>query len=349
LNPTKEEASMTEVIIIGIDIAKNVFHLHGAAVDGTAVFRRKLSRTKFLEFVAKQPTCLVAMEACAGAHHWGREISRFGHEVRLIPPQYVKPFVKRQKNDAADAEAIAEAASRASMRFVAIKSAEQQGQAMILKTRDLLQAQRTQTVNALRGHLAEHGLVAPQGLCHVCKLETALDDKNLGIPPVAIDLCRVLFEHIRMLSVRINELTAQIKRTARSHDITRRLMTIPGIGPIGALALSTLAPSKESFKKGRDFSAWAGLTPKQHSTGGKTRLGKTSKMGQRDIRRLLIIGAMSVIKATAHRRPPEGSWLARMLAKKPKMLVAVALANKMARIAWALITGGGVYKVPVVA
>ena len=340
---------MSEATIIGIDIAKNVFHLHGASADGVVLFRRKLTRTKLLDFVSGQPACLVAMEACASAHHWGREIGRLGHEVRLIPPQYVKPFVKRQKNDAADAEAITEAATRASMRFVAVKSAEQQSQAMVLKTRDLLQGQRTQTINALRGHIGEYGVIAPQGLSHIWKLEAALDDEDQSIPQVAIGLFRVLFDQIRCLSVQIAELTASIKRITRSDDTARRLMTIPGIGPISAMALTALAPPKESFEKGRDFSAWVGLTPKQHSTGGKPRLGKTSKMGQKDIRRLLIIGAMSVIKATAHRRPLEGSWLARMLAKKPKMLVAVALANKMARTAWVLMTQGGVYRVPVVA
>ena len=235
------------------------------------------------------------------------------------------------------------------MRFVAVKSAEQQSQAMVLKTRDLLQGQRTQTINALRGHIGEYGVIAPQGLSHIWKLEAALDDEDQSIPQVAIGLFRVLFDQIRCLSVQIAELTASIKRITRSDDTARRLMTIPGVGPISAMALTALAPPKESFEKGRDFSAWVGLTPKQHSTGGKPRLGKTSKMGQKDIRRLLIIGAMSVIKATAHRRPPEGSWLARMLARKPKILVAVALANKMARTAWVLMTQGGVYRVPVVA
>ncbi len=341
---------MTKAITIGIDIAKNVFHLHGAAPDGAVVFQRKLSRARLLDFLAKQAPCLVAMEACAGAHHWGREIGRLGHDVRLIPPQYVKPFVKRQKNDAADAQAIAEAASRASMRFVAVKSAEQQAQAMVLKVRDLLQGQRVQTINALRGHLAEHGIVVAQGPSNLPKLEAALDDEGLSLPGVVIELCRGLFNHLRVLTGQIDGLTARLKAAARRDETAKRLMSVPGIGPICAMALTALAPPKESFGKGRDFSAWVGLTPKQHSTGGKVRLGRTSKMGQRDIRRLLIIGAMSVIQAAERRGgAPVGSWLARMLARKPKMLVAVALANKMARTAWAVMTKGEVYRVPLTA
>ena len=341
---------MKKAITIGIDIAKNVFHLHGAAPDGAVVFQRKLSRARLLGFLEKQAPCLVAMEACAGAHHWGREIGKLGHDVRLIPPQYVKPFVKRQKNDAADAQAIAEAASRASMRFVAVKSTEQQAQAMVLKVRDLLQGQRVQTINALRGHLAEYGIVVPQGPSNLPKLEAALDDVELALPGVVIELCRGLFNHLRTLTGQIDGLTARLKAAARRDETAKRLMTVPGIGPICATALTALAPPKESFAKGRDFAAWVGLTPKQHSTGGKVRLGRTSKMGQRDIRRLLIIGAMSVIQAAERRGgAPVGSWLARMLARKPKMLVAVALANKMARTAWAVMTKGEIYRVPLAA
>ena len=337
---------MKMVSIIGIDIAKNVFHLHGAAADGEVLFRRKLTRGKLLDFVRQQAFCLVVMEACGGAHHWGREITKMGHDVRLIAPHYVKPFVKRQKNDANDAEAIVEAASRKTMRFVAVKSAEQQGQGMVLKTRDLLQMQRTQTINALRGHLTEYGIVAPQGLTHISKLEAAIHDPQHSIPDVAVELCQGFLDHIQLLTQQIVELTKQISTLAKTADITRRLMTIPGVGPIGAVALATLAPPCETFDKGRDFSAWVGLTPKQHSTGGKTRLGRTSKMGQRDIRRLLIIGAMAVIQAAERRGSSNDTWLSRMLARKPKMLVAVALANKIARTAWSLMANGGVYRSP---
>lgn len=337
---------METVSIIGIDIAKNVFHLHGATVDGAVVFRKELTRGKFLDFVEKQPSCLVVMEACGGAHHWGREIIKFGHDVRLVPPQYVKPFVKRQKNDANDAEAIVEAASRKTMRFVAVKTTEQQGQAMVLKTRDLLQMQRTQAINALRGHLTEYGIVAPQGPVHIAKLEVALGDPKHCLPEVVIDMSKRFLKHIYKLTTQITELTKQISTTAKANDTTRRLMTIPGVGPIGAVALAALAPPCETFDKGRDFSAWAGLTPKQNSTGGKTRLGRISKMGQRDIRRLLIIGAMAVIQAAKRRGLSDNTWLSRMLARKPKMLVAVALANKIARTAWSLMARGGVYRSP---
>jgi len=265
------------------------------------IFRKKLTRAKLLTFVEKQPPCLVVMEACGGAHHWGREITRKAHEVRLIPPHYVKPFVKRKKNDGNDAEAIVEAASRKTMRFVAVKTADQQSQAMVLKTRDLLQMQRIQAINALRGHLTEYGIVAPQGPTHISKLEAALQDPKYTIPGVAVKLSQRFLDHIHTLTLQISELTKQISTMAKTGEVTRRLMSIPGVGPIGAVALATLAPPCKTFDKGQDFSAWVGLTPKQHSTGGKTRLGRTSKMGQRDIRRLLIIGAMAVIQAAERR------------------------------------------------
>ena len=335
---------MEKVNIVGLDIAKNSFHAHGMAVDGSRIFSKALPRSRVVEFLGRLAPCIVALEACAGAHHWGREIGKLGHDVRLIAPQYVKPYVKRQKNDATDAEAIAEAASRPSMRFVSVKSAEQQGQAMVLKTRDLLTGQRTQTINALRGHMAEHGLVAPAGPQHLPRLEDILRAAIGTLPAAVVVLCELLIAQIDGLSTQIDALTARVRKIAAEDDVARRLTTIPGIGPISAVAIATLAPSGESFSKGRDFSAWLGLVPRQHSTGGKTRLGRTSKMGQRDIRRLLIIGAMSVIRVAVRRGgAPEGSWLARMLARKPRMLVAVALANKMARTAWALIARGGIY------
>jgi len=338
---------MEEVSIVGLDIAKNSFQAHGAGPDGSVVFRRRLSRSRVLTFLGDLPSCLVALEACASAHYWGREIARLGHEVRLIAPQYVKPFVKRQKNDMVDAEAITEAAARPSMRFVAVKSAEKQGQAMVLKTRDLLTGQRTQTINALRGHLAEHGIIAPQGTQNIDRLAYELECRAEELPTIVVSLCQMLLHHIQALTDRIDNLTHQVRRIARDDDTARRLTSIPGVGPISAVALATLAPPPGLFEKGRDFAAWVGLTPRQHSTGGKARLGRTSKMGQRDIRRLLIVGAMAVI-ATAEKYggPPEGTWLARMMARKPKMLVAVALANKIARTAWALITRGGVYQAP---
>lgn len=340
-----------DVSIIGIDIAKNVFQFHGAAADGSVVFRRKIRRAGVLEFLARQSRCLVAMEACASSHYWAREIERLGHDVRLIPPQYVKPFVKRQKNDAADAEAIVEAATRPEMRFVAVKSAERQSQSMLLKTRELFIDQRTQAINMLRGHLAEYGFVAPQGPSHIRKLEAVIaDDEATDLPVTMRNMCVRLFDHIHVLDWQIEELTSRIEAATRQDETAQRLMTIPGIGPICAIALSTLAPPQESFRKGRDFAAWTGLTPKQNSTGGKTRLGRTSKMGQKDIRRLLILGAMSVIQSSERKGgAPDGSWLDRMLRRKPKLLVAIALANKMARMAWAVMKNKDVYRVQLAA
>lgn len=338
---------MEKVSIIGIDIAKNTFQLHGAGSDGATMFRKSLPRARVLEFLSRLPSCIVAMEACSGAHYWGREISALGHEVRLIAPRYVKPYVKRQKNDAADAEAIAEAASRPSMRFVAVKGEDQQAQAMLLKTRDLLTGQRTQTINALRGHLAEHGLVVPKGTQNLRRLQDAVAEHAGRLPSVVVSLCELLTDEIQKLTARIDDLTHRIRREVQANEAAQRLSAIPGIGPITALTLATLAPPTDMFRKGRDFAAWVGLTPRQHSTGGKTRLGKTSKMGQKDIRRLLIIGAMAVIQAAGRTGGPKpGSWLAQMLSRKPRMLVAVALANKMARVAWALISRGETYRVP---
>ncbi|MGJ3262051.1 MAG: IS110 family transposase [Salinarimonas sp.] len=340
---------MQNATIIGIDLAKNSFHLHGAAADGTVVFRKKLSRTKVLPFLASQPSATVAMEACASAHHWGREITALGHEVRLIAPIYVKPFVKRQKNDTADAEAIAEAASRPTMRFVAVKSAEQQGQGMLFRTRDLLVRQRTQTINALRGHLAEFGIVAAQGPARVEVLAKAVEDETTPLPEAARNLARLLIGQVEELGEKIGALEREIRRRAPKDERIARLMTIPGVGAICATAVHAFAPSMSTFGSGRDFAAWVGLTPRQHSTGGKARLGSTSKMGQRDIRRLLIIGASAVVTWAARKGPRPGSWLARMMARKPHMLVVVALANKMARMIWAITTRETLYRDPVAA
>ena len=335
---------MEGVYIIGIDLAKQSFQLHGARADGTVAFRRKLGRAKVLGFLASQPRCVVAMEACAGAHHWGRQIGRLGHEVRLVPPAYVKPYVKRHKNDAADAEAICEAATRATMRFVAVKSEAQQTLGMAYRTRDLLVEQRTQAVNALRGHLAEFGVVAPQGPVGLTRLASAVRGAESGLPVAVRELGEVYLERIAGLSRQIVELERRLETSA--DEETKRLMSIPGVGPITASAIRAFAPPVESFRRGRDFSAWLGLVPRQHSTGGKPRLGRISKMGQRDVRRLLIMCAMSVIRQAVRRGAPPGSWLARMLARKPRMLVAVALANKMARIAWALMRNKEVYREP---
>lgn len=267
--------------------------------------------------------------------------------MRLIPPAYVKPFVKRQKNDAVDAEAICEAAQRPTMRFVAVKSEEQQASALVFRTRDLLVRQRTQLVNAIRGHLTEYGWVTPKGLSYVSMLGDMLEEEMAAsLPAAAVAMFRVMLDRLAELDERIAYLDREIARRAREDETAHRLMTIPGIGPITATALTALAPAAETFAKGRDFAAWLGLTPLQRSTGGKQKLGATSKMGERTLRRLLIIGASAVVKQASRRGAPKGSWLEQMLSRKPRMLVTVALANKMARIVWALLAKGGSYRAP---
>jgi transposase len=331
-----------------LDLAKSVFQVHGADASGAVLFRKKLRRHQVLIFFAAQPPCTVAMEACASSHHWAREIGRLGHQVRLIPPAYVKPFVKRQKNDAADAEAICEAAQRPTMRFVAPKSEEAQAAAVVFRARDLLVKQRTQIINALRGHLAEFGIVVAKGPARVPQLVRAVEDAAEPVPELARPILKMLIESLRGLDEQVARLDREIAQRAKEDETARRLMTLPGVGPVTAVALVALAPPAETFKCGRDFAAWVGLTPLQHSTGGKQRLGATSKMGERTLRRLLIIGANSVLLWVARNGAPAGSWIGRMLARKPPMLVRVALANKMARIVWALLARGEVYRAPAV-
>jgi transposase len=314
------------------------------------VLRRKLRRAQVLVVLAALPSCTVAMEACGGAHYWGREIGKLGHEVRLIPPAYMKPLVRRQKNDAADAEAICEAAQRPNMRFVPVKSEEKQSAAAVFRVRELLIRQRTQTINALRGHLTEFGEVVPQGAASMRRLIALIEEPNSDLPETARATLQVLVDGLRHLDERIVGLDAEIARRAREDEVARRLMTIPGIGPLIATALATLSPPPEHFRRGRDFAAWLGLTPRQHSTGGKQRLGATTRMGERSLRRLLILGANSVvIKRRTNPMAQQGTWLGGLLARKPGMLVRVALANKMARIVWALMARGGVYRAPVAA
>ena len=327
---------MSEDIIIGVDLAKNVFQLHGAQRDGQILFRKKLTRLQFRTFCANHPKCLIAMEACSTSHYWARELQSMGHKVRLIPPLYVKPFVKRHKNDAADAEAITEAAVRPSMTFVAPKSAEQQAATMMMRTRDQLLEQRTATVNALRGHLAEFGIIAPVGIKNVVKLKSFLADQE-AIPTLVAEMAILHFDRIDRLTEEIEILTAKIHEHCRKSETAKRLRSMPGIGPIAAMVIEAFVPDMVHFAKGRDFVAWLGLVPRQHSSGGKTRLGQTSKMGQRDIRRALITGAMSRIAGHARQNSRAAPWLQDKLDRKPKMVAAVALANKMARQIWAMI------------
>jgi len=339
---------MNKVTTIGLDIAKNVFHAHGADASGQSLFSRKIGRTKLLDFFAAQPRCTVALEACGGAHHWARELTHLGHDVKLIPPAYVKPFVKRHKNDAVDAEAICEAAQRPNMRFVAMKTEEQQASGLVFRTRDLLVRQRTQLINAIRGHLTEYGWVAPKGPSHVALLADLLDEEiGSSLPEAAREMFRMMADLLQELDAKIVELDKEISRRAREDAVARRLMTIPGVGPITATAITALAPPAETFAKGRDFVAWLGLAPLQRSTGGKQKLGSISKMGERTLRRLLIIGSSAVVLQASRRGAPKGSWLEQMMARKPRMLVTVALANKTARIIWALLMKEEDYKAPV--
>ena len=282
---------MSEITTIGLDLAKHVFQLHGADASGRAVLRKKLRRDQVLAFFSQLPSCVVVKEACGGAHFWGREIGKLGHEVRLIPPAYVKPFVKRQKNDVADAEAICEAALRPTMRFVPVKSEETQGAAMVFRVRELLIRQRTQAINALRGHLAEFGQIVPQGAANAARLIAIVENQDSDLPADAIATLKVLVAALIHLETEIARLDAEIARRAKEDEVARRLMTMPGIGPLIATALAVLAPPPGTFRKARDFAAWLGLTPRQHSTGGKQRLGATTKMGERSLRRLLILGA----------------------------------------------------------
>lgn len=333
-------------MMIGVDLAKHVFQVHAASMQGELLFRRKLSRQSFRAFMAEQAPAVVVLEACGSAHYWARELARLGHEVRLIAPQYVKPFVKRQKNDAADAEAIVIAAQRPEMRFVEAKSPEQQGRAMLFRSRQRLVRQRTELVNALRANLYEFGHAVPQGIHHVRRMAEILEAPNSDLPELVREECLELLVQIAEQTARIEARDARISVLAAEADTARRLQTVPGVGPVTAMAVEAFAPAMSSFRSGRDFAAWLGLVPRQFSSGGKERLGRVAKAGQSDIRRLLITGAMSRLNWVGRRTIAEGSWPARMMARKPRMLVAIALANKMARTIWALITRGEDYKVP---
>jgi transposase len=336
-------------MMIGVDLAKRVFQLHGAQMTGEVTFRKKLSREQFRTFMAAQPTCLVVFEACGSASYWAQEMTEFGHEVRLIAPQYVRPFVKRQKNDAADAEAIVIAARQPEMRFVEPKTVEQQSRAAVFRGRERLVHQRTADVNALRALLYEHGHVFPAGIRHLERMTTLVEDETSDLPALIREECQDLMAQIAEKTERITKRTTKLKALAAQSDRARRLQTMPGVGPLTALAVEAFGPDMTQFKTGRDFAAWLGLVPRQHSSGGKERLGRITKAGQADIRRLLITGAMSRLGWLGQRTIAEGSWLARMLARKPRMLVAIALANKMARQIWAMLTKNEDYKDPALA
>ncbi|HEY9236231.1 MAG TPA: IS110 family transposase [Phenylobacterium sp.] len=331
-----------KVITIGLDIAKRVFQAHGVDAAGRAVVRRKLGRSEVRDFFRALPPCLVGIEACGTAHHWAREIRALGHEVRLIPAAYVKPYVKRGKTDAADAEAICEAVTRPTMRFVPIKTPEQQAVLVLHRTRDLLVRQRTMLVNAVRGHMAEFGIVARQGVGGVSELLAALRAEDVaGLPPLAKQALLGLAGEIEALECRAEEIEAAILAWHKGNEASRRLATVPGIGPITASALVATVGEVSNFASARHFAAWIGLVPKQNSSGGKLRQGGISKAGDRYLRRLLVLGASTVIRHS-HTKAGEG-WLASLIARRPTMVAAVAQANKAARIVWALLARGGTY------
>lgn len=338
---------MEQIRMVAIDLAKNVFQVHCVNAAGQTCLQRRLRRSEVPSFFAALSPITIGMEACPGAHYWGRLLVDQGHDVRLVPPHYVKPFVQRQKNDAADAAAIYEAMIRPTMRFVPVKTHAQQADQVAIRTREVLVRQRTMSINALRGHLAEFGITAGVGLRNLRSLIERLEARADAVPEFARAVVQMLIDQVADCSRRIDELTAMIAKRSASDAVARRLMTIPGVGPLTAAAILAAAPDASRFSCGRHFAAWAGLVPKQHSTGGRPQLGRITKMGDRTIRRLLISGALTVI-AQAKKRPGFAqTWLGRLVLQRPILVAAVALANKNARIVWALMARGGVYRAAV--
>jgi transposase len=333
-----------QITTIGLDIAKNVFQVHGIDATEKVVVRKQLRRGQVMKFSASLPPCLIGMEACATAHFWARELTKLGHEVRLMPAKDVKAYVKRNKNDAADAEAICEAVRRPTMRFVGVKSAEQQGRLMQHRARDLLMRQRTQVINALRAHMAELGIVAAQGREGLKTLLAIIaDDGDERLPIDARASLIVLAAQLQALRTLVGSIEKRIIAQHRASEASKRVATIPGIGPLGASAITATMTDPSAFRSGRDFAAWVGLVPRQDSTGGKPKLGPISKQGDRYLRRLLVVGAHAALRR-AKQGPQKHPWLVQLLARRPFKVVAIALANKMARIAWALLARGGSYR-----
>ena len=335
---------MDQVSVVGLDLAKSVFQVHGVNAQGEVVLRRRLTRGQLLKLFEKLPPCLVGMEACASAHHWARELAALGHEVKLMPAQYVKPYVKRGKNDAADAEAICEAVTRPTMRFVGVKSPDQQATMMIHRVRKILTRQRTQISNALRAHMAEFGIAAAVGRGGLERLIAVIADQDdARLPDEARACLAVLCTQLEMVKDQILDNDRRILADARKTEAGRRLMKIPGIGPLLASAIVACIPDPTTFSNGRSLSAWIGLTPRQNSSGGKERLGSITKAGNTYLRELLVVGAMAMV-----RRAMQGSakrpWVTQLLARKKPKVAAVALANKNARIIWAMMATGEPYR-----
>jgi transposase len=338
---------MQAITTIGLDIAKSVFQVHGVDAEGNVVLRRQLKRRYVLAFFQKLSSCLVGIEACASSHHWSRELQALGHTVRLMPPAYVKPYMKRHKNDAVDAEAICEAVTRANMRFVATKTPEQQSSLTLHRTRHLFIRQQTSVINAIRAHLAEFGIVAPVGRHGVDQLlGVAADSNDKRLPDVARACVAALGDQLRMLKAQILEFDRMIRAWHRSSETSRRLDDIPGVGPVLATALVASVADPRAFRSGRDFSAWIGLVPRQNSSGGKDRLGNISKRGDRYLRSLFTTGSLTVIRYAKIHGTKHRPWLTALLTRRPTKVAAIARANKIARMAWAMMAKGERYKEP---
>ena len=339
---------MQTITTIGLDIAKSVFQVHGVDAQGQVVLRRQLKRRYVLAFFQRLAPCLVGIEACASSHHWSRELKALGHTVRLMPPAYVKPYVKRQKNDAADAEAICEAVTRANMRFVETKTSEQQSGMVLHRTRHLYMRQQTAVINAIRAHLAEFGIVAPVGRNGVEELlDVVADPSDKRVPEIARACLATLGTQLHKLKEQILEFDRMIRAWHRSSEMSLRLDECPGVGPVLATALVATVADPKVFRSGRNFSAWIGLVPKQHSSGGKDRLGSISKQGDRYLRSLFVVGALAVIRYAKIHGTKHRPWLTALLARRPTKIAAIALANKIARMVWAMMARGERYKEPV--
>ena len=339
-----------ETTTIGLDLAKSVFQVHGVDDVGRATVRKKLRRTEVLKFFEVLPPCLVGMAACATAHNWAREISALGHEVRLMPPSYVKAYLRRQKNDAADAEAICEAVTRPTMRFVPIKGAERQGVLVLHRTRELLVRQRTMLINAIRGHCAEFGIIAPQGARRAVELvEHIRQSETTELPDLSRSALLRLADQLDSLAAEIHALERRLQVWHRQDQDSQRPATIPGVGLITATALAASVPEPNLFRSGREFAAFLGLVPRQNSSGGKDRLGRISKMGDGYLRKLLVVGATSVIRQARTNSSASASWIRALLERRPARVVTVAMANKTARIAWAVLAKHEVYHEPAMA
>jgi len=332
------------IIRIGLDTSKHVFQVHGVDENEEAVLRRQVRRGEMERFFAKLAPTWIGLEACGASHHWARVLRGLGHEVVLLPPQYIKPYVKRGKNDAIDAAAICEAMSRPGMRFVAVKSAEQQAGLMLLKVRDLLVKERTMLINAIRGHAAEFGVIAAKGPVKVAELVQRAHAEESAVPGLALDMLSVLSGQLDALDIKLKLLETRLLALHKDNPVSRCLATQPGIGPIGAISFALKVSDPQGFRSGRHFAAWLGLTPKENATGGRHRPGRISRQGDQGLRRLLVLGATAVIRfAKAGRASP---WLINLLARRPKKLAAVALANKMARTLWAMMVSGELYRRP---